>query len=211
MMFHNTEKTETHHGNAPQILFGARITTLKSLKEFGFVYLLHKLVFIVSRLDWCARIRVKKNSLLEEKRNLRLEARWAATSNQWNIKMPRLLLVADVINYYMKNWYRATVAGQVNQCQQYWKSLLPATFDFCRKIYCWARTGVQRWWKRWIAQKLFSSKISKKENAMLLVTGFATVSQIIINYQLLSIIMLHHKVCYSWINKCNVTRLRHKY
>jgi len=51
MMFHNTEKTETHHGNAPQILFGVRITTLKSLKEFGFVYLLHKLVFIVSRLD----------------------------------------------------------------------------------------------------------------------------------------------------------------
>jgi len=33
MMFHNTEKTETRHGNAPQILFAARTTTPKSLKE----------------------------------------------------------------------------------------------------------------------------------------------------------------------------------
>jgi len=38
MMFHNTEKTETSHGNAPQILFGARTTTPKSLKEAGFVF-----------------------------------------------------------------------------------------------------------------------------------------------------------------------------
>ena len=37
-MFHNTEKTETSHGNAPQILFGARTTTPKSLKEAGFVF-----------------------------------------------------------------------------------------------------------------------------------------------------------------------------
>jgi len=51
MMFHNTEKTGTHHENAPQISFGARTTTPKSLKEAGFVYLLHKLVFIVSRVD----------------------------------------------------------------------------------------------------------------------------------------------------------------
>jgi len=57
MMFHNSEKTETRHGNAPLILFGARTTTPKSLKEAGFVFLLHKLVFIVSRVDWCARIR----------------------------------------------------------------------------------------------------------------------------------------------------------
>jgi len=54
-MFHNTEKTETRHGNAPQILFGPRTTMPKSLKEAGFVFLLHKLVFIVSRVDWmCA-------------------------------------------------------------------------------------------------------------------------------------------------------------
>jgi len=26
MMFHNTEKTETCHGNAPQVLFVARVT-----------------------------------------------------------------------------------------------------------------------------------------------------------------------------------------
>jgi len=51
MMFHNTEKTETRHGNAPQTLFGARTTTPKSLKEAGFVFLFHKLVFIVSRVD----------------------------------------------------------------------------------------------------------------------------------------------------------------
>jgi len=51
MMFHNTEKTGTRHGNAPQTLFGARTTTSKSLKKTGFVFLLHKLVFIVSLVD----------------------------------------------------------------------------------------------------------------------------------------------------------------
>ena len=50
-MFHSTEKTEIRHGNAPQILFGARTTTPKSLKEAAFVFLLHNLVFIVSRVD----------------------------------------------------------------------------------------------------------------------------------------------------------------
>jgi len=28
MMFHNTEKTETRHGNAPQVLFIPRTTTM---------------------------------------------------------------------------------------------------------------------------------------------------------------------------------------
>jgi len=51
MMFHNTEKTETHHGNAPQILFVAKTATPKSLIEASFVFLLHKLVLIVSRAD----------------------------------------------------------------------------------------------------------------------------------------------------------------
>ena len=51
MVFRNTEKTETRHGNAPQVLFGARTTTPKSLKEADFVFLLHKLVCIVSRID----------------------------------------------------------------------------------------------------------------------------------------------------------------
>jgi len=50
-MFHNKEKTETCHGNAPQILFSARTTTSKSLKEADFVFIFHKLVFIVSRVD----------------------------------------------------------------------------------------------------------------------------------------------------------------
>jgi len=44
-MFRNIEKKEACHGNAPQILFIARTTTSKSLKEAGFVFLLHKLVF----------------------------------------------------------------------------------------------------------------------------------------------------------------------
>jgi len=67
MMFHNTEKRETLHENSPQILFGARTTTPKSLKEAGFVFLLHKLVFIVSRVDWCARVRLNvRISLLEK-------------------------------------------------------------------------------------------------------------------------------------------------
>jgi len=47
-MFRNTEKTETRHRDAPQILFSARITTPKSLKEADFVCIFHKLVFIVS-------------------------------------------------------------------------------------------------------------------------------------------------------------------
>jgi len=67
MAFHNTETTETRHGNAPQILFVARTTTPKSLKEAGFVFLLHKLVFIVSRVDWCARILLNVRILLLEK------------------------------------------------------------------------------------------------------------------------------------------------
>jgi len=50
--------------------------------------------------------------------------------------MPRLHLVADVRRIDKE------LASQVNQWEQYGKSLLPATFDFCRKIYCSTRTGV---------------------------------------------------------------------
>jgi len=49
-MFHSTKNTETCHGNAPQILFSAKITTPKLLKEAGFAFVFHKLVFIVSRV-----------------------------------------------------------------------------------------------------------------------------------------------------------------
>jgi len=67
MVLLNTEETETRHGNAPQISYGARTTPPKSLKEAGFVFLLHKLVFIVSRLNCCARIRLNvRISLLEK-------------------------------------------------------------------------------------------------------------------------------------------------
>jgi len=33
MLFHNSEKTETRHGNAPQVLFVARTTTAKYSTE----------------------------------------------------------------------------------------------------------------------------------------------------------------------------------
>jgi len=69
MMFHNTEKTDPCHGNAPQILFSARITTPKLLKEAGFAFICHKLVFIVSGVDWCARIRLNVPISLWEKKS----------------------------------------------------------------------------------------------------------------------------------------------
>jgi len=50
-MFHNTEKAETRHGNAPQMLFVATTSRPKSLIGTGFVFLLHKNVLIVSRVD----------------------------------------------------------------------------------------------------------------------------------------------------------------
>jgi len=51
MLFHNTEKTETRHGNASQVSFVARTTTAKYLTEAGFDFVLHKVVFIVSLVD----------------------------------------------------------------------------------------------------------------------------------------------------------------
>jgi len=56
--------------------------------------------------------------------------------------------------------------------------------------------------------KLFSSKYCKNEDAILLATGFATVSQIANHCQIPCCII---KFCYSWFNKCDVTRLRHEY
>jgi len=52
-MFHNTEYKETCHVNAPQIFFVARTITPKRLKKAGFVFLFHKLVLIVSLVEWC--------------------------------------------------------------------------------------------------------------------------------------------------------------
>jgi len=73
-------------------------------------------------------------------------------------------------------------------------------------------TGVQRWWKCWIVQKdcsknfqnYFQAKLQRKENVMLLVTDFATVSQI---PKSLSNIIGIMTFCYTWVNKCDVTRL----
>ena len=39
MVFHNTEKAETCHGNLPQVLFVARTAMAKELTEAGFVFL----------------------------------------------------------------------------------------------------------------------------------------------------------------------------
>jgi len=46
------------------------------------------------------------------------------------------------------------------------------------------------------------------EDAMLPATGFARVPQIANQCQIPCCII---KFCYSWVNKCDVTRLRHKY
>jgi len=50
MMLHNTEKTETCHGNA-QVLFVARTKTGKYLTETDFIFFLQKVGFIVSSVD----------------------------------------------------------------------------------------------------------------------------------------------------------------
>jgi len=64
-MLHNTEKTETCHGNA-QVLFVARTKTGKYLTETDFIFFLQKVGFIVSSVDWCARMRLNvRISLLE--------------------------------------------------------------------------------------------------------------------------------------------------
>ena len=63
-------------------------------------------------------------------------------------------------------------------------------------------------------QKIFKTSFKEmtrflsSEDAMLLVTGFATVSQIANHSQIPCCIIL---LCYSWVKKCNVTILRHKY
>jgi len=44
------QKTETRHGNA-QVLFAASTTTAKKLTKTGFIFLLHKVMFIVSLVD----------------------------------------------------------------------------------------------------------------------------------------------------------------
>ena len=54
------------------------------------LFLLHKLVFIVARVDWCARIWLNvRISLLEKDSSTesKLLSAWGATTIQWNIKM----------------------------------------------------------------------------------------------------------------------------
>jgi len=72
-----------------------------------------------------------------------------------------------------------------------------ATFGFCRKIYCWARTGVRDDENIESPRNFFQAKL-KKENMLLLVTGFATVSKIANHCQIPRCII---KFCYTWNNK----------
>jgi len=120
-MFYNTEKTETRHGNVPHILFGDRTTTPKSLKEAGFIFLFHKLVFIVSHVEWCARTRPNVRIFVLEK-----ESASGSTLRSHEQSMEHK---DPTITFSCRcNWslwrIDTELAGQVSQCQQYWKSLL---------------------------------------------------------------------------------------
>jgi len=63
--------------------------------------------------------------------------------------------------------------------------------------------------KNWYRAKTFTTffKQNLKNDAVLLVTSFATISQIA-NHCQISCWMT--KFCYTWVNKFDVTRLRHK-
>jgi len=84
-----------------------KIAILVYCDSGGFVFLLHKVMFIVSLVDWCARIRLHvRISLLERDSSTgsTLLSAWGATSNQWNIQMSRLRLVGDINNVKELIW-----------------------------------------------------------------------------------------------------------
>ena len=131
MVFHNTENKETCHVNAPEILFVARATTPKSLKEAGFVFLLHKLVFIVSLVDWYARTRLAARISLLEKES--------ATGSMLRSHKQSVEHRDATITFSRRcNWSLWRIdteqAGQVNQPQQYWKSLLQSLISVSKFI-----------------------------------------------------------------------------
>jgi len=68
--------------------------------------------------------------------------------------MPHLHLVADVINHYAELIQNSPVRS-IN-LNNIWNRLCLQRLVSVVKVYCWARTGVWRWWKRWIAQKVFT-------------------------------------------------------
>ena len=84
------------------------------------------------------------------------------------------------------------LASQVNQCKQRWKSLLPAAFGFCRKFIAERglalrddeNVGSSRKFVFLNLKNFFQEKFQKNEDAVLLVTDFATVSQIANHYQI---------------------------
>ena len=119
--------------------------------------------------------------------------------------MPWLRLVADVI-YHYEELIRSYPVRSINVnnignsfCLQRLVSVVK--FVAGRGLVFWddENVGAPRIFFQ-INFKLFSSKSWKKEHAILLVTGFATVSQIANHCQILCCII---KFCYSWLT--NVT------
>ena len=148
------------------------------------VFVLHKLVLNVSLVDWCVWIRLNvRISLLEKESSIgsMLLSAWGATSIQWNIQMPRLHLVADVL-IIMKNQYRTSQSGQsVRTISEIPSALhrLVSVVRFIAERGLAFRDDENFGWPRKFYQKIFETffkQILIKEDAMLLVTGFATVS-----------------------------------
>jgi len=54
----DTSTIDIRHGNAPQISFVVRTISAKQLTEAGFVFVLHKVVFVVSIVDYCVWSRI---------------------------------------------------------------------------------------------------------------------------------------------------------
>jgi len=100
-MFHNTEKTETFHGNVPQVLFVAR-TTINGEVVAGVVFL-HKIVkcftcrLMCADTTKCAHFRIRKG-IFDWKHaleRLRIHEHRMERTDATNIQMSRLHLVAE--------------------------------------------------------------------------------------------------------------------
>jgi len=89
VMFHSTEERETRQGMYHKSYSSPEPQRRSSWQKLA-LFLLHKLVFIVARVDWCARIWLNvRISLLEKDSSTesKLLSAWGATTIQWNIKM----------------------------------------------------------------------------------------------------------------------------
>ena len=99
VLWHRKDRTLSRKSTTS--LIHHRTTMARWLTEAAFFFSCANLCF--TSIDWCARIRLNVRVSLSEKESSTgrtLLSTWGATSIQWNIKMPRLHLVADVINHY---------------------------------------------------------------------------------------------------------------